>query len=162
MQILRRTIIGALLLAGSSAVQAQMGGSGDEGTKADAEQALQSYLAMWSSNDGVTAAAVERFYAPQVIYYGKAFTRARVLADKRAYVHAWPVRAYHEVPGTFQAACKEDRSVCHVSAEMTWRRVSLRQAVSTGRARISFDFVRADGARKIARESAKLLDVSGG
>ena len=159
MHTCRRAVVAAFLLAGASAAHAQMG-SGD--TEAGAEQALQSYLAMWSSNAGVTAAAVDRFYAPQVVYYGKAFTRARVLADKQAYIRAWPVRAYREVPGTFRAACNEDRSRCHVSADMTWRRVSVRGAVSTGRARISFDFVPSDGARKIARESARLLVVSGG
>ena len=162
MNIFAKAIIGALLLAGPSAAYGQMGGSDDGGTKADAEQALQAYLAMWSSNDDITAAAVDRFYAPQVIYYGKPFTRARVLADKQAYIRAWPVRAYHEVPGTFRAECNGDRSLCHVSADMAWRRVSRRNVVSAGRARIGFDFVPADGARKISRESAKLLEMRGG
>lgn len=129
----------------------------DNGTEADAEHALQAYLAMWSSNSGVTAAAVDRFYAPQVVYYGKHFSRAQVLADKQAYIRAWPQRAYHELPGTFSARCNADRTRCHVTADMSWRRVSRTGKVSVGRARLGFTFIPVDGGRKIARESAKLL-----
>ena len=134
-----------------------VGASTTGDTKADAERALQAYLAMWSSNSGVTAAAVNRFYAPRVVYYGKVMSRAQVLADKRAYIRAWPVRLYQEVPGTFAATCNADRSLCHVTADMTWRRVNRRNITSSGRAHMAFDFVPADGARKIARESARLL-----
>lgn len=144
-----------LILLCTSSGQAQMGG----GSQADAERALQSYLAMWSSNAGVTAGAVQRFYAPSVVYYGKRFSRAAVLADKRNYIRAWPVRSYREVPGTFSARCNGDRSLCHVSADMTWRRVSRHSDVSTGRARIAFDFVPVEGGRKIARESARVLSA---
>ena len=129
----------------------------DGASKADAERALQSYLALWSSESDVSKAAVSRFYAPRVVYYGKAFTRAQVLADKRAYARNWPVRHYREVPGSFAAHCNADRSLCRVSADMTWNRVSRTRAVSTGRAHLTFDFVATDGGRKIAREGARLL-----
>ena len=151
--VIAALFIGGVFFAGSRPASAQA----DNATKADAEQDLQAYLAMWSSDAGVTAASVSRFYAPHVVYYGKAFSREQVLADKRAYIRAWPVRSYREVPGTLEARCNDDRSLCHVSAEMTWRRVNHNDRISTGRARISFDFVPADGARKIARESARLL-----
>ena len=144
-------------LLGMSTAQAQMGGGGN---KAEAERAVQNYLSMWSSNADVTAAAVQRFYAPRVIYYGRVFSRAAVLADKRAYIRSWPVRSYREVPGSFAAQCNSDRSLCHVSADMTWRRINRRNVVSTGRARIGFDFVPVEGTRKIARESARLLRTS--
>lgn len=129
----------------------------DGGSKAEAERALQGYLALWSSEADVSPAAVSRFYAPRVVYYGKAFTRAQVLADKLAYAKQWPVRHYREVPGSFTARCNADRSLCKVSADMTWRRVSRANAVSTGRARLVFDFVAVDGGRKIAREGARIL-----
>ena len=38
------------------------------------------------ANSKVAAAAVDRFYAPSVIYYGKRFSRADVLADKLRYI----------------------------------------------------------------------------
>lgn len=121
------------------------------------ESAIQAYLALWSHNADVTAAAVDRFYAPSVLYYGKHLTRAQVLADKQAYIKAWPVRHYSEVPGTIQAHCNGDRSRCRVSVIMAWRRVSRHARVSVGRARIAFDFVPVAGGRRIARESARDL-----
>ena len=127
----------------------------DGGSRASAEQAIQAYLAMWSSNADITAANVDRFYAPEVTYYGKRFSRAEVLADKQAYIRAWPVRSYREVPGTFAAKCNADRSLCRVSVDMVWRRAGI--AVSSGKAHMMFDFVPTEGARKIARESARNL-----
>ena len=129
----------------------------DGASKADAERAVQGYLAVWSSEGSLDAGAVSRFYAPSVVYYGKSFTRAQVLADKEAYAKNWPVRIYREVPGTFAARCNADRSRCTVNADMTWRRVSRAKAVSTGRARLTFEFVAVEGGRKIAREAARIL-----
>ena len=148
------TLAAALTLAAISTAQAQIA---DPGSKAEAERAVQGYLAMWSSNQAINEASVSRFYAPRVIYYGKAFSRAQVLADKASYIRHWPVRDYKEVPGSFAAHCNADRSLCKVSADMTWRRVSTTNAVSVGRARLTFDFIPVEGGRKIARESARIL-----
>lgn len=144
----------ALTLAAIPAAQAQIA---DPGSKAEAERAVQGYLAMWSSNQAINEASVSRFYAPRVIYYGKAFSRAQVLADKASYIRHWPVRDYKEIPGSFAAHCNADRSLCKVSADMTWRRVSTSNTVSVGRARLTFDFIPVEGGRKIARESARIL-----
>jgi hypothetical protein len=144
----------ALTLSAAPAAHAQIA---DPGSKAEAERAVQGYLAMWSNNQAINAASVARFYAPRVIYYGKAFSRAQVLADKTTYIRHWPMRIYKEVPGSFAAHCNADRSLCKVTADMTWRRVSTKNAVSVGRARLTFDFVPVEGGRKIARESARIL-----
>ena len=159
MAALRAALLLSSGLSVNSNASAQVGMEGrDAASRADAERAVQAYFAMWSSDDGVNAASVKRFYAPDVTYYGKRMTRAQVLADKRAYIRAWPVRSYREVPGTFAARCNGDLSLCHVTTDMAWRRTSRTGAVSTGRATIAFDFVPADGGRKIARESAHLRD----
>ena len=126
-----------------------------DGTKAETEQAVQAYLSqLWSSNGHFDQKTISRFYAPRVIYYGKSMTRAQVFADKVAYVKNWPVRTYREVPGSFAAECAEDRSICEVKIDMTWRRISTSRKVSVGRATIRFVFVAVDGGQKIARESA--------
>jgi hypothetical protein len=148
------TLAAGLILAAMPAAHAQIA---DPGSKAEAEHAVQNYLAMWSSNAAINDASVSRFYAPRVVYYGKSFSRAQVLADKTTYVRRWPVREYREVPGSFVAHCNADRSLCKVSADMTWRRVNTSNAVSVGRARLTFDFVPVEGGRKIARESARIL-----
>ena len=154
MPTLRLLLLTATLSVAAVPAQAQIA---DPGSKAEAEHAVQGYLAMWSKNEAINDASVARFYAPRVIYYGKAFSRAQVLADKETYIRHWPVRDYREVPGSFTAHCNPDRSLCKVSADMTWRRVSTSKAVSVGRARLTFDFVPVEGGRKIARESARIL-----
>ena len=153
MSSLRWLIVGLALIAPAT-LSAQLA---DGDGKADAERAVQAYLAMWSSDKDVNSASVERFYAPHVIYYAKSLSRAQVLKDKLAYVKQWPVRHYTEVPGSFVALCDPQRTRCRVSVEMAWRRVSRTDKVSVGRARLLFEFVPVEGGRKIARESARIL-----
>ena len=134
----------------------------DAGTKADAERAIQAYLALWAHDADINPTSVERFYAPRAVYYGHAFSRAQILADKRAYIRRWPQRSYREIPGSFSARCNADRSLCRVGVAMDWARGGAGHAGSvTGRARLTFDFVPSDGVRKIARESARLLHGAG-
>ncbi len=127
----------------------------------EAERSVQNYLALWSSNQEINEASVDRFYAPRVVYYGKGFTRAQVLADKERYIRQWPVRLYKEVPGSFAAKCNQDHRVCRASVIMAWRRVSRTDAVSVGKARVTFDFIPDEGRLKIGRESAHILETSG-
>ena len=127
----------------------------DGGTKAEAEQAIQAYLVIWSQNADVTQAAVKRFYAPRALYYGHSLSRAQIFADKLAYIRRWPQRSYRELPGSLTTHCNGDRSLCRVSVDMAWQRSGVRTV--SGRAHMTFDFVPADGARKIARESARIL-----
>ena len=152
MSRLRMILSAAVLLLLGPTVRAQ---DADEGTKAGAERAIQAYFAMWAQDAGVTRATVERFYAPRALYYGHPFSRAQILADKLAYIRRWPQRSYREVPGSLTARCNADRSLCRVSVDMIWRRTGVR--VSSGEAHMTFDFVPTDGARKIARESARIL-----
>ena len=136
-----------------------------DGTKAEAEQAIQAYFAMWSKDAGVTRDAVDRFYAPRTVYYGHSFSRAQILADKLAYIKHWPQRSYTEVPNSLTAHCNADRSLCTVAVDMVWRRTSWRPAawqrtgvrMVSGEAHMVFDFVPGDGGRKIAREAARNL-----
>ena len=126
----------------------------------DAEHAIQAYLALWAHDRDINPTSIERFYAPRAVYYGHAYSRAQILADKQAYIRRWPQRAYREIPGTLSAHCNADRSHCIVGVVMAWRRVGA-AGLSTGEARLTFDFVPSEGARKIARESARVLHGPG-
>ena len=130
---------------------------GAEAAKGDTERMVGAYLAMWSHDDDINTASVERFYAPLVNYYGKRMSRAQVLADKRAYIRQWPIRNYAEVPGTFLGSCNSDRSFCKVRFDMQWRRVSRGSRNVVGRARVFFEFRQVEGGRKIAKETARFL-----
>jgi hypothetical protein len=155
--ILRSTFAVVLPLAGVTATGSFAQGLGEGGSKAEAERAIQAYLAMWSRNDDVRAASVARFYAPRVIYYGKPMSRGQVLADKLSFIRTWPQRSYREVPGSLTAHCNGDRSLCLVKADMIWSRTDRRGRTESGKAHLSFAFVPSDGQRKIARESARLF-----
>jgi len=165
MQGLRSAIVGLTVFAATAGAQAgneaANAGLADAGTKAEAEQSIQSYLSMWSSNGHFDASSVARFYAPRVVYYGKTFSREQVLADKEAYIRQWPIRQYSEVPGSLVARCNPGRTICKIKVVMQWHRVSASRRVSTGSARLEFDFVPVEGRRKIAREAASILDSRG-
>ena len=149
--------LGLVALVAGMTLQTSAAAATDGGSEAEAERAIQAYLAMWSRDADIDATSVSRFYAPRVVYYGKSFGRAQILKDKLAYIRIWPERHYREVPGTFAAHCNGGRRICRVSIDMAWRRVGRHHVVSTGRARLTFDFIPVDGGRKIARESARIL-----
>ncbi len=149
----------AALLTLTAALPASAQDAG--GTRADAEQQLQSYLAIWSDDARVTPETVSRYYAPIVSYYGRSFSRSQVFADKQAFIRSFPQRSYREIPGTFVGTCSGDRSHCRVTAEIAWRRTDRHGDTTAGRSRMDFDFVPVEGGRKIARERALPLTPAG-
>ena len=118
---------------------------------------LQAFLTLWSRDDGVTKASVDRLYAPEVIYYGKQMSRAAVLADKQRFARHWPVRDYGQIPGTLTTSCTADYVRCTLKVTMTWRRATRDHQVTAGRARLKLEFVTVEGNRKIIREAARPL-----
>lgn len=121
-----------------------------------AERQVQAYVDVWSTDAGVTAEAVERFYAPRAVYYGKSMSRAQILADKRRYVRAWPERRYAMVPGTVRVRCDAPREICRATGTMEWSRRSAAGRRVAGASRMSFTLTRSSGG-KIVRESAVTL-----
>ena len=118
------------------------------------ERILQAFFTLWSRDDGVTRANVEKLYAPQLIYYGKPFSREGVLREKLQFAHHWPQRDYREVPGSLRATCDPSGVRCTLRALITWRRATRSHEVTTGRAELRLEFA---GDRKITRESARIL-----
>ena len=158
--MLRPSVVAAASLVLLAALPASTGRAGAQmagDTQAEAERTFQTYLAIWSDDARITSDTVGRFYAPQVSYYGRSFTRAQVLADKQAFIRSYPQRSYRELPGTFSGTCNAGRSLCRVSAEIEWRRTDRQGGITSGRSRLGFDFVPVDGGRKIARGSAQTL-----
>lgn len=124
---------------------------------ANGSEVLQAFLTLWSRDSGVTAASVDRLYAPTVIYYGKHLSRADILADKQRFARHWPTRSYQDVPGSVTTHCEPDGLRCSLRAVIDWRRATRDGVETTGRAQLRLEFLPIEGNRKIVRESARPL-----
>ncbi len=125
-------------------------------TEAYAEQKLNEYVRIWSSNRGINPAAVSRYYANQVIYYGKPMSQGAVLRDKQQYASTWPERHYRIVPGTVSVNCDPYKTACRVSGVMEYDRRSYSGQRAVGAARLSLTLSRDSGSR-VVQESAVFL-----
>lgn len=133
----------------STPLAAQNFGIADE----TAHQLMRNYLRAWSTNAGVNPSSMVRFYADNVIYYGKPMSRNGVLRDKLQYIRTWRERRYALVPGSVTIACNGPRTACQVTGTMRWDRRSVYGERSVGAARLSL-LVTKDSGGRIARESA--------
>lgn len=151
---MRKVVSVAVLLAcglGASAARAA-----SPLTEAYAEQKLNEYVRMWSSNGRVSPATVSRYYAGTVIYYGKPMSQRGVLRDKLQYSATWPERHYRIVPGTVSVACDPYKTACRVTGVMEYDRRSVAGQRAVGAARLSLTLSRDSGSR-VVQESAVFL-----
>ncbi|MDB5594573.1 MAG: exported protein of unknown function [Hyphomicrobiales bacterium] len=121
-----------------------------------AQQQVDRYVRVWSTNEGVNRDSMREFYADRVVYYGRSMTREQVFADKLRYIAHWPQREYRMVPGTVSAKCDSAHEVCRATGVMRWSRTSNTGRSASGESRMSFTLTRSSGG-KIIRESAVTL-----
>jgi len=134
-----------------------------EAASARLQRDVRKFLTAWTGGPIIDRAAVARFYAPHVVYYGRAETRAQVLMDKRALARRWPERIYRLAPGSASAHCSRDQTRCEVLAVLDWRAESpQRSARSKGIATVKLDLVRRGAVLKIVRETGKIVARSQG
>ena len=149
---MRTVLLAAILSASTMPAYAQLD-SVPERTREWAQAQVEKFVAVWSRDEGVTREAVERLYAPRVIYYGKNMSREAIYADKRAYIAHWPRRRYEIVPGSVDVSCTKGNNMCRATATMRWSRADRAGREVRGSARMSF-LVSRDSGGKIVRESA--------
>jgi hypothetical protein len=70
------------------------------------------YLEIWSANDGSPIAGVPYMYGPTVQFYGRRYTRAMLVDEKRRTIRQWPVRRYAHRPGTLRVSCNAATQKC--------------------------------------------------
>jgi len=148
-----RTILLAAILSGSALPASAQLESVPERTRDWAYKQIQNFADTWSRNEGVTREAVERLYAPRVIYYGKNMSREAIYADKRAYIPHWPRRRYEIEPDSVNVVCMRGNAVCRATAIMRWARQDRAGRAVSGASRMSF-IVTKESSGKIVRESA--------
>ena len=126
-------------------------------TEAASRQMLTNYVQAWSSDNAVTAQAMNDFYADRVIYYGKPMSRNEVFQDKLHYIATWTERRYAIVPRSTSVVCGDGGAFCQVRGLMRWDRRSKVGARSTGTAYLTLMLGR-DSGDKIVRESAVIKE----
>jgi hypothetical protein len=154
--VLLAAILSGAALPGSVAPASAQLDSVPQRTEDWAQRQLENFVATWSRDEGVTRAAVERLYAPRVIYYGRPMSRDAILADKRAYIAHWPRRRYEIAPGSVNIRCTGDKSICRATAVMRWTRSDHAGRTVSGASRMSF-LVSKETGGKIVREGAVTL-----
>jgi hypothetical protein len=107
MNSLGRTILMAGLLACGSAHAASL----SEMRERTAEIATR-YLQVWSSNDAAAVQGVPYVYGPSVRFYGRNYTQAMLMDEKRRAIRQWPIRRYVHRPGTLNVICNEATQKC--------------------------------------------------
>lgn len=148
-----RIFLLAAILSGSTVPAHAQLDTVPQRTRDWAQAQVEKFVAVWSRDEGVTRDAVERLYAPRVIYYGKNMSREAILADKRAYIAHWPQRRYEIVPGSVDVSCTKGNAICKATAVMRWSRADRAGRELRGSSRMSFLVSRESGG-KIVRESA--------
>jgi hypothetical protein len=107
MNPLRRTILMAGLLACGSAQATSL----SEMRERTAEIATR-YLQVWSSNDAAAVQGVPYVYGSSVRFYGRNYTQAMLMDEKRRAIRQWPIRRYVHRPGTLNVICNEATQKC--------------------------------------------------
>jgi hypothetical protein len=149
---MRTILLAAILSASTMPAYAQLD-SVPQRTRDWAQKQVENFVEVWSRDEGVTRAAVERLYAPRVVYYGKSMSREAIFADKRAYIAHWPRRRYEIVPGSVDVSCTNGNNLCKATAVMRWSRADRAGREVRGSSRMAFLVSRESGG-KIVRESA--------
>lgn len=121
-----------------------------------ARRSFEEYVQLWSRDEAVNARSVGRYYAPVATYYGRRMSRAQILADKLAYIRAYPRRDYRIEPGTIGVACNAARKVCRTSGLLTVRLEDRRGRATMQRSRLRLIMISQDGGQ-IIKESADRL-----
>lgn len=70
------------------------------------------YLAIWSSGDPAAVSGVPYMYGPTVRFYGRTYTQAELMGEKRRAVRQWPIRRYAHRPGTMRITCNVPEMKC--------------------------------------------------
>ena len=109
---MRRALIGiALAIAGTLAVGPTAAATLAEMQERTATIATR-YLEVWSSNDAASVQGVPYVYGPRVRFYGRDYSQADLMAEKRRAIRQWPVRRYSHRPGTMTVLCNVAQQRC--------------------------------------------------
>lgn len=72
------------------------------------------YLNSWSAPNAEALSSAPAFYAPRVVFHGRAMSIRDLLEQKRRFAQRWPERRYRPLPDTTGVVCEADGASCTV------------------------------------------------
>ncbi len=131
---------------------------------ADLEQRATTFVlalaARWSTPNAEALRSLDKLYAENVLYNGKATRRQAVLLDKRRMAERWPQRSYKVRPGSVSATCIDDANLCRVHVMVDWEHQNTAtSAHARGSASFEYSVALAGDAPRIAAETSALNDA---
>lgn len=117
---------------------------------------VQLNIRYWSQNSPDIEAGMRAFYADNIVFYGKNWTKAQVMADKAGFIERWPVRAYDLDERNTTVSCAED--LCEIEAQVVFFAHSPARAdTSRGLAKFSY-MVDMSGEPAITYETSSVIE----
>ena len=115
------------------------------------------YLQVWSSNDAAAVTSVPYVYGRTILFYGKPYTQARLMAEKRRAVRQWPVRRYRHRAGTMRIVCNVPAQKCGARSIIDFETANPRRGTSKrGAARFDLGVSFAGSQPRILYENGSL------
>jgi LGFP repeat len=110
----------------------------------------------WSQANAVALDGIERMYAARVAFYGDAWSRERVLKEKRDFATRWPVRDYQFRPDMAASSC-DPSGRCTVKGRVEWYAAQpAGDVISIGTAEVTMGLATIDGALVITSEDGRV------
>jgi hypothetical protein len=91
-----------------------------------------------STNNDVALRVVEKFWAPEVIYFGRKIDKNLLVSEKNDFFQKWPLRNYISNNQSLEIECQIYQSKCRVTGLVYW---SLQSIEGARRSRGSSEFV---------------------
>jgi hypothetical protein len=132
--------------------------SSDPGPSLEAQafKVLMDYNQSWSQGNETALFEVMEFYGETVQFYGKPYSTAQLLAEKRAFAERWPERFYTVDGDSVSVSCQTD--FCLAKGNVRWlARSPNRGKTSRGVAYFEFTIEFVAGRPRIVAENGHVL-----
>lgn len=115
---------------------------GDKALENEVKNFVVNFNRSVSGNDEIALKTIETVYAKTVDYYGKRFSRKKIVADKLRLMKRWPKRDYRASSQEVIARCVSKTRRCFVESIVRWSVASpARKAESNGTSKVKMEIV---------------------
>lgn len=115
------------------------------------------YNLSWSKPNDTALAELGRYYSQNIEFYGKPYSVAEVLKEKRSFAERWPIRRYIVDGESVSISCEGD--LCFASGNVAWDAASPERAKSShGTALFQLTILFEHGIPHIISEGGRVLE----
>jgi hypothetical protein len=122
---------------------------------------VMDYLQSWSAPNPDALDAAAAFYAPEVLFHGRAVNIRSLMAEKRRFARRWPERDYRPEEKSIQIVCQPGGETCMAQALFDFTAADPRRdrrTQGTGALQLTTTFL--DGRPLISAETSMVLNRS--